>query len=183
MQTFKQFLTENVSSGVALLPGGFRPPHKGHFEALRHMITENGAESAIVFLGKKERDGFTVDQSKAIWEIYTGYINAPVDVIISEVTPVKSVYEYADVNRDMPLFVGAGLEDMNRYSWFEKNAADFPLVKLVPIPPQFGRISGTDTRQKIIDNDPDALSFIPDEIHWSDKDKIADILGITTLGS
>lgn len=176
----QSLLTEDVHNGVALLPGGFKPPHKGHFEALKHIINENQASAAIVYIGKPDRDGITADQSKQIWDIYSNYINVPVTAIISEVTPVKSVYEYADENKNIPLFVGAGEEDMKRYAWFEKNKETFPNVHLVAIPPQFNRISGTDTRKKIQDNDLESLNFIPDQVHWTDKDVIyKDILGLT----
>ena len=179
MQTFKQYLTEADREGVAILPGGFKPPHKGHFAALEH-INENNAAAAIVFIGKKERGGITAEQSKAIWDIYGKYLNVPVTVAISDVTPVKDVYDYADTSRDTPLFIGAGEEDMARYSWFEKHKDDFPLVNLVAIPPQFGRISGTDTRKMIQDNDLESLNFIPDKVHWSDKDIIyREVLGLT----
>lgn len=180
MQTFKQYLTEADREGVAILPGGFKPPHKGHFAALEHIINENNAAAAIVFIGKKERDGITAEQSKAIWDIYGKYLNVSVTVAISDVTPVKDVYDYADTARTTPLFIGAGEEDMARYSWFEKHKDDFPLVNLVAIPPQFGRISGTDTRKMIQDNDLESLNFIPDKVHWSDKDIIyREVLGLT----
>ena len=62
----------------------------------------------------------------------------------------------------------------------EKNKETFPNVSLVAIPPQFGRISGTDTRKKIQDNDLESLNFIPDQVHWTDKEVIyKDILGLT----
>ena len=47
MKTFKQFVTEAERTGVAILPGGFKPPHKGHFEALRHIVNQNNAAAAI----------------------------------------------------------------------------------------------------------------------------------------
>ena len=165
-------VTENIVDGVAILPGGFKPPHKGHFEALKHIINENQASAAIVYIGKPDRDGITADQSKQIWDIYANYINVPVTAIISEVTPVKSVYEYADENKNIPLFVGAGEEDMKRYAWFEKNKDDFPLVNLVPIPPQFGRISGTETRKNLSDT-----NWIPDQA----LEKVHDIKSILNI--
>ena len=180
MKTFKQFVTEAERTGVAILPGGFKPPHKGHFEALRHIVNQNNAAAAVVFIGKKDRDGITAEQSKAIWDIYGKYVGVPVTVAVSQITPVKDVYEYAEEVKDRPIFVGAGEEDMARYSYFEKNKETFPNVSLVAIPPQFGRISGTDTRKKIQDNDLESLNFIPDQVHWTDKEVIyKDILGLT----
>ena len=181
-QIMHNILFEQEEEGrVALLPGGFKPPHKGHFQALRHIIDSHNATSAVVFIGTGERDGITADQSRRIWEIYAGYIGIPVRIEVSDVTPVRSVYEYADEHKNRHLFVGAGAEDMKRYAWFEKHADEFDKVELVSIPPQFGRISGTEIRQKIINNDEDALDFVPDIIHWSIKDNIANILNIKPI--
>jgi hypothetical protein len=175
----QRVLLEN-SESIAILPGGFKPPHKGHFEALQDLIGKAGATSAIVYIGKSERDGLTPQQSEQIWNIYIKYMDVPVAVEISEVSPVKSVYEYADLNLDKHLFVGAGEEDMKRYAYFEKNKESYPLVKLVPIPPKYGRISGTDTRSKILGGDHDALQFVPDIVERTDMDDIASILNIET---
>jgi|TARA_R110002020_G_scaffold262737_1_gene477165 hypothetical protein len=175
--TIRRFLFEKKSYRIALLPGGFKPPHKGHFEALKHIISENDATHAIVFIGTSERDGINADQSKAIWDIYADYIDIPVKVKISSVSPVKSVYDFADDNKKKHLFVGAGEDDMKRYAWFEKNADEFPLVELTPIPPKFGRISGTETREKILNGADDALDFVPHEAE-SDLDIISRILNI-----
>jgi hypothetical protein len=35
---------------------------------------------------------------------------------------------------------------------------------VIAIPPQFGRLSGTDTRKKIQNKDSDALNFVPGDI-------------------
>ena len=176
----RAILTEDVEEKrVALLPGGFKPPHKGHFEALKHIIDAHECTEAYVFIGNKDRDGITPAQSEMIWNIYGDNIdNVDVHAEISDVTPVKSVYEYADEHRDSRLFIGAGEEDMKRYAWFEKHADEYPNVELVPIPPKFGRISGTETRQKIHDKAEDAMDFIPRLKHWSDTDRVARIVGL-----
>ena len=70
---------------------------------------------------------------------------------------------------------------MKRYAWFEKNADEFPLVQLIPIPPKFGRISGTETREKILNGDVDALDFVPSEAK-ADLDIISRILNIESSG-
>ena len=155
-------LMENVNTRVALLPGGFKPPHKGHFEALKHIIDTHACSKAVVFIGNKDRDGITASQAEMIWNIYGDNIaDVDVDVRISEVTPVKSVYEYADEHRNDDLFIGAGVLDMRRYDWFKKHEDEYPNVSLVEIPDQFGRISGTEVREKIHNKSDDVLEFIP----------------------
>ena len=40
MKTFNQFYfnikEDNIGRNVALVPGSFKPPHKGHFEMFKH---------------------------------------------------------------------------------------------------------------------------------------------------
>lgn len=146
------------SETVAILPGGFKPPHKGHFNALNYILEE--ADRGIVFIGKGVRDNITAEQSKQIWEIYKKYLNKPVEIIISDRTPVVSTYEYADNNKDINIIVGAGPEDEKRFNYFKNNLDKYPLVKIINIPPMHNRISGTAIRQKIIQKDPDIINVL-----------------------
>ena len=134
---------------IALYPGGYKPPTKGHYHSFDYILQD--ADRGVIFIGKKERDGITAEQSKQIWEIYAKYLNKPVEVIISDVTPVKSVYDYADNNKDVNIIVGAGDkdDDVKRYAYFEKNIEKYPLVRVVKIPLQSEGISGTMTRELI----------------------------------
>ena len=176
MLTFEQFVSEGIVEGpVAILPGGFKPPHKGHFSALLHLI-EQGARAAIVYIGAPCRDNVTCDQSKQIWEIYSKHVKIPVDIEIVP-NPVRAVYEFTDKNPDIHTIIGAGEEDMKRWSYFEKNADKFPNVQLVAIPPQFGRISGSDTRANLCGDSPE-LNFIPADLPCNDVADIAQILGV-----
>ena len=177
MKTFKQFFVENSLNRVVILPGGFKPPHKGHFEALKYLINKHQATKAMVYIGKSVRDNITAEQSQAIWNIYKKHLPVDTQVEISPVTPVKSVYDYVDMHLSVPIAVGAGEEDQDRYSFFQKNANKYSNVSVVPIPPQFGRISGTATRTKIAQHASDALNFVPAEAS-SDIGSIKEILGI-----
>ena len=52
MINFKEFFEQeqNITNSIALLPGGFKPPTKGHFEAFKYIL-EN-ADKGVVFVGK-----------------------------------------------------------------------------------------------------------------------------------
>ena len=52
---------------TALLPGGFKPPHKGHY-AIAKILSKEG--DVLVRVGSGERDGITQDMSIKIWKIY-----------------------------------------------------------------------------------------------------------------
>ena len=178
MITFKEYFeSEETHETVALLPGGYKPPTKGHFNAFRYILQD--ADRGVVLIGKKERDGITADQARDIWKIYSKYLGKPVEVAIAEVTPVRSVYDFADGNGDVNIIVGAGDkdEDVKRYEYFEKNIDKYPLVQVVKIPMQSEGISGTQTRD-MITNDVDAAVsyFVPGEVTPADKDLIKNIL-------
>jgi len=167
---------ENAET-IALYPGGYKPPTKGHYHSFDYILQD--ADKGVIFIGKKERDGITAEQSKQIWEIYAKYLGKPVEVIISDVTPVKSVYDYADNNKDVNIIVGAGDkdDDVKRYAYFEKNIEKYPLVRVVKIPLQSEGISGTMTRELIASDIDKAIDyFTPEVLSTEDKANIKQIL-------
>jgi len=178
MITFKEYFEgEETHETVALLPGGYKPPTKGHYNAFKYILQD--ADKGVILIGKKERDGITADQARNIWEVYARYLGKPIEVAIAGVTPVRSVYEFADANKDIKIIVGAGDkdEDVKRYEYFEKNIEKYPLVQVVKIPMQEEGISGTQTRNMIADDISTAVDyFTPEEINQTDKDIIKDIL-------
>jgi hypothetical protein len=179
-------ICEQTSKALVILPGGFKPPHKGHFEALRYLLNRAKTTNAKVFVGRKERDGITQDQAVQIWNIYKKYIPGNIEIVAvtgadkagRDATPLSMTYDFIEDNKAnyAGFYVGAGQEDLARFKGLETNKSKYPNTTIVPIPPQFGRISGTATRSKITGKSADALDFIPDEIR--EKDLIKTILGI-----
>lgn len=169
-------IIENTET-IALYPGGYKPPTKGHYHSFNYILQD--ADRGVIFIGKNERDGITPKQSKAIWEIYAKYLDKPVEVIISDITPVKSVYDYADSNKNLNIIVGAGAkdDDIKRYSYFEKNIQTYPLVRVVKIPIQSEGISGTKTRELIAQDIDEAIEyFVPEVVSPADRSKIRRLL-------
>tara|TARA_R100001129_G_scaffold176258_3_gene150006 strand:- start:219 stop:758 length:540 start_codon:yes stop_codon:yes gene_type:complete len=178
MRTFKEYFEdmETRVDRIALLPGGFKPPTKGHFNALRYLLDD--ADRGVVFIGGKEREGITPEQSERIWNIYTKYVDKPVEVVYVP-NPVRAVYDFADNNLDKTLLVGAGEkdEDVKRYKYFLDNVEKYPYVNVVKIPMQEEGISGSDTRKMIQQDIADALDyFVPDNVSIEDRDQIKAIL-------
>ena len=180
MRTFKEYFEqqETAADTIALLPGGFKPPTKGHFQALKYLLDD--ADRGVVVIGRKERDGITADQAKAVWEIYSKYLNKPIDITVADVTPVRSVYEFAENNKESNIIVGAGDkdEDMKRYDYFSKNIDKYPLVNVIKIPLQSEGISGTATRELInTDIDKAVKYFTPEgisDVHVRDIKEVLD---------
>tara|TARA_R110000822_G_scaffold303668_1_gene428491 strand:+ start:1009 stop:1560 length:552 start_codon:yes stop_codon:yes gene_type:complete len=181
MQTFREYHEdgehERQHQRVALMPGGYKPPTKGHFKAFQYLLQD--ADTGIVIIGNKDRDGITAEQSKAIWDIYAKYMGKPVEIELAENSPVRTVYEFADNNKEIAITVGAGAkdEDVNRYDYFAKNVEKYPLVNVVKIPMQEDSISGSQTRALMQSNLDEAITyFVPEELSETDKDAIKNIL-------
>jgi hypothetical protein len=177
------FLKEQNQKTIVLLPGGFKPPHKGHFEALKYLLRESNSRDAKVFVGEKARDGITQEQSVKIWNIYKKYINANVEIVpVTGVdrkgrpaTPLSMTYDFVEDNQEFftHFFVGAGLLDTKRFKGMELDKQKYAKTTIITIPDQFERISGTTTRQNLAKKD---MSFIPEEVR--EKKQIKIILGI-----
>jgi hypothetical protein len=101
-----QVLTEEDGKRVALLPGGFKPPHAGHYGLAKELSSLPNIDEVVVIIGKNPRFSeiepevsITAEQSKNLWDIYTRN-NENIKVRIQEgKTPVADVYDLiADKN-------------------------------------------------------------------------------------
>jgi cytidyltransferase-like protein len=100
----------NVSKTVAVVPGAFKPPHKGHLDMVQKYA--GIADEVIVLISKPVKAGrrlpngreITADDSFKIWKLLT--VEIPnVDVRISDhASPINAAYEY--VGEEGPLNVG-----------------------------------------------------------------------------
>jgi phosphopantetheine adenylyltransferase len=51
-------------------PGAFKPPNKGHFNAVESLAGKNYINQVIVLIGNDTKNNVTPQQSKAIWDLY-----------------------------------------------------------------------------------------------------------------
>ena len=166
-QIAKSILLEEVVEKVALYPGAFKPPHKGHVAtALR--AKEGDIDRVIIFMSTKERDGVSVEESQKVWDLYKQNNPELKNVeIVQTPTPVKDVYDYAKDNPAnlVRAVFGKGEEDRFK-SLLDKEK--YPHVEVFDAGME-GTYSATDLRKAIRDNDLEAISeFIPDGINVDD---------------
>ena len=184
LQKVSQRLAESLEDGsniVAIYAGGFKPPHKAHFENAK--ILSAKSDKLIVFIGSKIRDGeikITPEQSKEIWGIYSKYISVPVEIHISPVTPIKDTYDWVDANQDKvdQIITGTTAEEMKKFAYFIKNADKYPKVKLEELPiitsGEDEKFSASDLRkseQFIAEG-----SWVPSILSEEDKKEVIDII-------
>ena len=70
MKTFKEFFTEQKEQYVILLPGGYKPPTKGHMHMIESYNNNPLVHKVIVLIGPKEREGVTRNHSLQIFKLY-----------------------------------------------------------------------------------------------------------------
>ena len=120
------FLIENIgetqfnflpNETIALYPGKFKPPHKGHLDVVNQLTRI--ADQVYVLISPKSHEGITAEQSLDIWQkLYAPLISngKKVKFIISQITPVKDVYDIITDNPDTNFIAAYGKEDAGRYS-------------------------------------------------------------------
>lgn len=178
-QTLSEAL-DDQSITVALYAGGFKPPHKAHYENAK-LLSQN-ADKLIIFIGSKVREGvkITAEQSKAIWEIYSKYLATPVEIVISPVTPIKDIYDWVDQNQSEvdKIITGTMADEKGKFSYFIKNKDKYPKVELKDLPvivaKEDDKFSATEIRKS--KEYMTSGKWIPSIVSKEDKQSIIEIV-------
>jgi hypothetical protein len=148
----KNFLPEEEKKQTtALYAGGFKPPTAGHFEVVKEALRQNPEiEEFIIFVGSKERDGVSQDESLLIWEIYNKYLPFKVKIEPSSLPPIKAVYDFAKDHptREILWILGAredNEQDFTDISSRTKSITNYPNIEARTIITK-GGVSGTAAR-------------------------------------
>ena len=120
-------LTEGNNSGTVLyLPGGFKPPHKGHFALARDALSQYPGAQLVIMSGESARGNITLDKARNVWDSYFKSIGEEKNVVVRALEP-----EYprdADGNRMRKHVRGAGVRNPMPYSeWIAINLKDSDL--------------------------------------------------------
>ena len=120
---------------TALYPGGFKPPHRGHFEVVKKLLsnTHGGKlynfddreeaglaalrgekdkiekiNKVVVFIGAKDRNGISKEISTAIWKIYAKYLGN-VEVYSEVPNPMQNASAYAKKRPEDKFYAVTGI--------------------------------------------------------------------------
>ena len=120
---------------IALYPGAFKPPHRGHFEVVKRLLNGNHGgkvydidsyaeagtsvlqgtgdqldkiEKVLVFIGGGSRNGITKEESIAVWNIYAKYLPGLV-VMDGEKNPMFAAKDYAKANETDKFYAITGI--------------------------------------------------------------------------
>ena len=193
-----QVITEKSGKKVALLPGGFKPPHAGHYGLAKHLSSDPDVDEVVVIIGKKPRLSevepkieITAEQSKQLWDLYTKN-DKNIKVLIQQgSTPVSDVYDLiADKNsfsEGDTVYLGKSDKDEGdkRYaraqSWAERHNPGVNVEeKIFPVIGGKG-MGGTTLRNLIAAGDKNKLkSKLPDHISEREKEVAWSLLSSPT---
>ena len=178
---------------VAIVPGGFKPPHAGHYLAAEWFFSQ-GADEVHVLIGRKNRVGncdeqavdIDENQSLALWNLYAkanGMEDKFVIKIADGATPVKQTYDMLETFPEGTMvLLGRGEKDVNdkRFERAPEYAAKHNpgiTVKQLLIPMMAGGVSGTKMRNEIIAcGDKEAFAKYIPLTDQNDIDKAWDIV-------
>ena len=191
---------------IALYPGAFKPPHRGHFEVVKRLLKGNhgghvynkdsGAEAGakalagqkgkvekitkvVVFPGGGERNGITKGESMAIWKIYAKYLPG-IEVRDGEKNPMFAAKDYAAANEGENFYAVTGIRDESDFADL-KRITTFKNVNNVEgllIPSAQGSgVRATDLRKAALSGNVDELrDFFPRELSREELLKILKML-------
>jgi predicted nucleotidyltransferase len=171
MNNIGKIIAEDVVNepGMCFYPGGFKPPHKGHFEAAKDLASRNYITQVNVIIGPKERDGITAKESLQIWKYYLqAEPNPKITVKIADtVSPIKDIYDFIAIHPELnPIYVAGGKDEVDDLGYFKSLTKAFgERVIPIPIEEKFGRISASYTRNQLRAGDIEAFKqTLPDSV-------------------
>ena len=159
----QQLLEAGDKPTIALFPGAFKPPHKGHFAAVKKLLEQ--ADQVVILISPKTREGVTADESIAIWELYKTLLDGSVEIRVAGESPVKEAYRVAESNPDTNFILASGKGEDDR---FKTAIAKLPNVKSVDVG-NFEGTNATDLRIALQANKEEAIKqYIPQDIDLAD---------------
>ena len=159
-----QPLLEATSNTVALYPGKFKPPHKGHFAVAKQLLDK--ADKVIIVISPITVDGVTAQQSEAVWNLYSTLLGDKLDIKVANGSPVKYVLDTIKENPEGNFIVAYGKGEEDRY----KSLVNNPNIQIVDggtISDEEGNLNATDFRNALQTNQ-DISRFLPDGIYYKD---------------
>lgn len=158
---------------TVLIAGGFKPPHKGHYDYIKFYLDNPDVKEVRLYIGEKERDTITLEQTEAILCIY-GLMDHPKLVYRraslrqgkkgAYTNPLADCYDYAEVKVFEPVALGCSTKDakyrknfMKYFDGIRNDVIDAPMFE------QQDDLSATDFRTALRNGDS-ISQFLPDGI-------------------
>ena len=175
---------EKNKKTIGVYGGGFKPPTKGHFEVVKQALDENPEiDEMLIFVGKKERDGITQEESLKIWEIYGKYLPFKVKYIKATKPPIQSIYNVAKENPESEVIWIIGAREGNEQDFSDIASRTAGITKYSNLELRTivtkGGISGTAARNAAKISPEKLNQFIPNFLSEKEKTDIFVMLNNT----
>jgi|14BtaG_2_1085337.scaffolds.fasta_scaffold06213_2 cytidyltransferase-like protein len=146
---------------IAVVPGAFKPPHKGHLDMVRKYAEIS--DKVIVIISKPTKNGrrltngreVTASDSLQIWQLLASELpDDKVEVIVSpnHASPINAAYEYVDNEGPVPvgarIILGASTKDDDWKRWI--GAEKYVKEGVILLPPEETAVSPTKHSEKYI---------------------------------
>ena len=162
---------------TVLIPGGFKPPHKGHYDYIKFYLDNPDVKEVRLYIGEKQRDSITLEQTEAMLYIY-GLMDHPKLVYrrasVREgkkgpyTNPLADCYDYAEVRVMDPVALGCSSKDAAYKGRFEKYFENIRTGIIdAPIFHQQDDLSATDFRKALLDK-VSIEKFLPEHVNESE---------------
>ena len=197
-------LNEEVDIGkqLILLPGGFKPPTKAHYQMIKYYNDHPEVGKVLVLIGPSPRGNYDRETSMKIFDLYGAGSLDKVEIVETEYnSPIRAAYEFliSDPRREdyRQFSFGMGASDkggdekrsIDFVEYFtEKKPGELPEgfeVVLPPCCPAIGGdepISATNLRKAIEGNDLDLVrQLIP--AHIDPEELVSIIKGLEEMSS
>ena len=174
-------LLEQEQKTIAVYGGGFKPPTKGHFEVVKQALDENPEiDEFIIYVGKKDREGVTQEDSMKIWGIYRNYLPNKVKIREATKPPIQEVYNIAKNNPEDEILWVIGAREENEADFADiasrtKSITKYPNLELRTIVTK-GGVSGTAARNASKVSPEKLNQYLPDFLPVQEKNNIFVIL-------
>ena len=179
---------------VAIFPGAFKPPTKGHFLAVKELATntfkaakwdsdltgkitpgtlrskkaEDKVDTVVVIISNKARNGITAEDSLKVWNIYKKYLPNNVDIIISpDADPIRTALKMVKDNPDKQFINTVYLRTEKDYPDLSriKTFEKYPNAKGLALKSELEGVRATDLRKAAVSNSFDLFKqYIPEEV-------------------
>ena len=195
---------------IALYPGAYKPPHKGHFEIASGLLngiegrvysiddykdagpstlsndsnTSVKVDKVVIFIGAGERNGINQSQSEEIWKIYKKYI-PNLEIIISEKNPMLDARDYAANNPNEEFYAVTGVRGEEDFVDLRRISTfkKTPNVKGLAVTSKESKeVRATNFRKAILSGNLDLVrDFFPKEVSSEEILKILNMLKSTIV--
>ena len=188
---------------IALYPGAFKPPHRGHFNLVKALLSntysgalydkdnykEKGADllggssgekpkidKVIIFVGGGERNGINKEESMSIWNIYAKYLGN-VEILDGGANPMFAAKDYAQANPELEFVSVTGIRGDKDFVDLRRVTTfkNAPNVQGLALAAEPGSgVRATDFRNSILSGNLDTISdFFPEALS---REEILNIL-------